>query len=759
MMCQAIHNWTFSELVGAFLDLSIAFFLLCASSIAFFVSKFLGLFGLGLPCPCDGLFGNPRNSCLQRQLVDSPFQKISSVQTSVKSKFPFDSIWPEYHSGTSNVKLVNEGMHEFEHGELAGGATSSSFLEKRFRDLNARDSVARSGRDLSLGVENSASEKEGQVDLKGKGVESWRPRHGLRRRRKGVSTYNGNRLSVSSYDTLQSEAQYIPQSPSSISKLRNEVEVPVSYGDGEQAPADVSLPERVSQCLQLSDSADENRTIETDVLAVKGFRCNEQENFGFDNDEKSMIRVLEQALEEGYAARDALYLELEKERSAAATAADEAMAMILRLQEEKALIEMEARQYQRMIEEKYAYDAEEMDILKEILVRREREKHFLEKEVEEYRQMIFGNDRLDSGMHDLGAMQAQITSSYSSEEPIFILQQVSESAEKPTLKITDSSSDYGASSIETQTRTLASGKKLPVLKLDADSEPSKEGDVYAHPSFDGHVYHSSNKEVNYEFQEKSVISMEENPICDEVLRQGAGNTEGRGKTTPPFVKEHDQTGSTSLFQEFGSKTSDISNENEWDWKGEKIPSLVLDTESCVYDVHVIDEEILHNKLSADKNEQLLVSATLDVPIKCDSPTLSRVETEHDKNGSSSRVTGGLPPKVSSGGKALLTDLRRNSMSAIDYERVKIDNEVEWLRERLRIVQEGREKLNFSVGHKEREKIQLQLLEDIASQLREIRQLTEPGKAVRQASLPPPSSKVTSKKRRWRSASLGVHRSS
>lgn len=64
------------------------------------------------------------------------------------------------------------------------------------------------------------------------------------------------------------------------------------------------------------------------------------------------------------------------------------MAMILHLQEEKASIETQARQYQRIIEEKSAYDAEEMNILKENLLRREREKHFLEKEVEAYRQMI-----------------------------------------------------------------------------------------------------------------------------------------------------------------------------------------------------------------------------------------------------------------------------------------------------------------------------------------------------------------------------------
>ena len=43
---------------------------------------------------------------------------------------------------------------------------------------------------------------------------------------------------------------------------------------------------------------------------------------------------------------------------------------------------MEGKQYERMIEEKFAYDEEEMNILKEILFKREREKHFLEKELE-----------------------------------------------------------------------------------------------------------------------------------------------------------------------------------------------------------------------------------------------------------------------------------------------------------------------------------------------------------------------------------------
>jgi Zein-binding len=40
------------------------------------------------------------------------------------------------------------------------------------------------------------------------------------------------------------------------------------------------------------------------------------------------------------------------------------MAMILRLQKEKSEIEIEARQYKRMTEEKSVYDLEEMEILK-----------------------------------------------------------------------------------------------------------------------------------------------------------------------------------------------------------------------------------------------------------------------------------------------------------------------------------------------------------------------------------------------------------
>ncbi|KAJ0977293.1 hypothetical protein J5N97_012767 [Dioscorea zingiberensis] len=103
------------------------------------------------------------------------------------------------------------------------------------------------------------------------------------------------------------------------------------------------------------------------------------------DEDSELIKKLEKALEEEQAACAALYLELEKDRSAAATAADETMAMIMKLQEEKAELRMEVRQYQIVVEEKYAYIEEEMEILKEIIVNREKEKHALEKELKQYK--------------------------------------------------------------------------------------------------------------------------------------------------------------------------------------------------------------------------------------------------------------------------------------------------------------------------------------------------------------------------------------
>lgn len=81
----------------------------------------------------------------------------------------------------------------------------------------------------------------------------------------------------------------------------------------------------------------------------------------------------------------ALYMELDEERSAAAIAANNAMAMITRLQAEKASVQMEALQYQRMMEEQAEYDQEDLQAMRELLDKREDEIKALEAELEMYR--------------------------------------------------------------------------------------------------------------------------------------------------------------------------------------------------------------------------------------------------------------------------------------------------------------------------------------------------------------------------------------
>jgi hypothetical protein len=75
--------------------------------------------------------------------------------------------------------------------------------------------------------------------------------------------------------------------------------------------------------------------------------------------------ALREALVRQQAALGDLQAELDAERGAAAGAASEAMAMILRLQREKAEAMMEARQFRRYAEEKMAHDAAELAALEE----------------------------------------------------------------------------------------------------------------------------------------------------------------------------------------------------------------------------------------------------------------------------------------------------------------------------------------------------------------------------------------------------------
>ncbi|KAL9270533.1 Myosin-binding protein 7-like protein [Drosera capensis] len=87
-----------------------------------------------------------------------------------------------------------------------------------------------------------------------------------------------------------------------------------------------------------------------------------------------------------------LYVELDEERNASSSAANEAMSMILRLQREKAEVQMEARQFKRFSEEKMTHDAQEIAALEDLLYKREQTIQSLTCEVQAYkhRMMSYG---------------------------------------------------------------------------------------------------------------------------------------------------------------------------------------------------------------------------------------------------------------------------------------------------------------------------------------------------------------------------------
>ncbi|XP_057466573.1 myosin-binding protein 7 [Actinidia eriantha] len=80
-----------------------------------------------------------------------------------------------------------------------------------------------------------------------------------------------------------------------------------------------------------------------------------------------------------------LSLELDEERNASSSAANEAMSMILRLQREKAEIQMEARQFKRFAEEKMAHDQRELSAMEDLLYKREEAIQSLYCEVQAYK--------------------------------------------------------------------------------------------------------------------------------------------------------------------------------------------------------------------------------------------------------------------------------------------------------------------------------------------------------------------------------------
>ncbi|KAK4358971.1 hypothetical protein RND71_021200 [Anisodus tanguticus] len=97
-----------------------------------------------------------------------------------------------------------------------------------------------------------------------------------------------------------------------------------------------------------------------------------------------------------------LSIELEEERNAASSAANEAMSMILRLQREKAESQMEFRQFKMLTEEKMAHDQQEIMVLEDLLYKREQLIEALICEAQMYKHRMLSYGLLESEVEDDG---------------------------------------------------------------------------------------------------------------------------------------------------------------------------------------------------------------------------------------------------------------------------------------------------------------------------------------------------------------------
>ncbi|XP_078172916.1 uncharacterized protein LOC144566762 isoform X2 [Carex rostrata] len=127
----------------------------------------------------------------------------------------------------------------------------------------------------------------------------------------------------------------------------------------------------------------------------------------------------------------------------------------------------------------------------------------------------------------------------------------------------------------------------------------------------------------------------------------------------------------------------------------------------VYDVHVVDDD------KADKITEM-------PPV----PELAKASKgKETERGLRSR------------NKTAAENLRRNSEPAVYIEKFKLENEVEMLRKRLKLIQKERKKLGFTVDqNKETEASQLKFLEEISRQLKEIKVSTETGQSSHHVSV-------------------------
>ncbi|CAL1382857.1 unnamed protein product [Linum trigynum] len=195
-------------------------------------------------------------------------------------------------------------------------------------------------------------------------------------------TNNGRQLSG-----LLAAEQWLGKDSSRLSEDLRTLASQLSSGVREQSLSPrVSMSPRVPMSPKLSLNNSEVQMLQKRMplernesgLSLDGTLVSEIEG-------ESLVDRLKRQVEHDKKLLGALYKELEEERNASAVAANQAMAMITRLQEEKASLQMEAQQCLRVMEDQAEYDMDALQMMNDLLAEKERVIQDLEAELEFYR--------------------------------------------------------------------------------------------------------------------------------------------------------------------------------------------------------------------------------------------------------------------------------------------------------------------------------------------------------------------------------------
>ncbi|XP_062205837.1 myosin-binding protein 1-like [Phragmites australis] len=211
-------------------------------------------------------------------------------------------------------------------------------------------------------------------------------------------------------------------------------------------------------------------------------------NLAEDIEGESSVENLKKHLELNKKSMAALYKELDEERSASAVAASQTMAMINRLQEEKAAMQMEALQYLRMMEEQADHDHEAIQNLHDLLTEREKELLDMDAELASCRRLL-QNEPFNVGRFDGSDTRDDInvafelldgkgfvksTMAYFEDEKAYILESLSRLEENLCISTNRLASDVAKNRQENillEDHTRDDGQYLENSQLDGRSPP------------------------------------------------------------------------------------------------------------------------------------------------------------------------------------------------------------------------------------------------------------------------------------------------